>query len=179
MAPPTRPRFRLYVAISLDGFIASPDGGVDWLTPYDAEVCGFGEFLPTVGSIVMGRKSYEQMLGFGPWPYAGKRTVVMTRRPFTPSTPDTETSDAPVGVLADSLASETAVGDVFVFGGGEVARAFLDARRLDTLELCIVPALIGDGIPLFGPGTRPSGLRLAATQRYANDCVRIDYDVVD
>jgi dihydrofolate reductase len=178
MTPPGRPRFRLYVAISLDGFIASADGGVDWLNPYDAYECGFGEFLATVGSIVMGRKSYEQMLGFGPWPYAGKRTVVMTRRRFAPSPPDTECSDVPVEALADRLAKETTNGDVFVFGGGEVARSFLNARRLDTLELCIVPVLIGDGISLFGQGTRRCGLRLVATQRYANDCVRVDYDVL-
>ena len=77
------------MAISLDGFIASPDGSVHWLEPYDPYEVGFGEFLASAGTIVMGRKSYDQMLTFGPWPYAGKRTIVMTRRPLAPATPDT------------------------------------------------------------------------------------------
>jgi dihydrofolate reductase len=173
-----RPRFRLYMAISLDGFIASRDGSVAWLEPYDPYQVGFGEFLSTVGSIVMGRKSYEQMLGFGPWPYKGKRTVVMTRIALRPGTPDTETSAEPVAALADRLAQETTSGDIWVFGGGEVARAFLAARRLDTLELCVVPVLVGDGIALFGPPTPTSDLRLTMSRAYSNGLVRLDYDVL-
>jgi dihydrofolate reductase len=166
------------MAISLDGFIASPDGGVKWLEPYDPYSVGFGEFLAGVGAIVMGRKSYEQMLGFGPWPYAGKRTVVMTRGSPAITTPDTETSTEPVGVLADRLARETTSGEVWIFGGGEVARAFMDADRCDTLELCIVPHVIGAGIPLFGPGTPPRNLRLTRLQQYDQGLVCIDYGVL-
>jgi dihydrofolate reductase len=171
------PRFRLYMAISLDGFIASLDGSVRWLERYHPYEVGFGEFLASVGAIVMGRKSYLQMLEFGPWPFGGKRTIVMTRGPLAPATPDTETSAAQVDGLAEQLARETRNGDVWVFGGGEVARAFLDARRLDTLELCIVPILIGAGIPLFGPGTPTRDLRLAMSWRYINGLVRLDYSV--
>ena len=125
------PRFRLYMAISLDGFIASPDGGVKWLEPYDPYSVGFGEFLTGIGSVVMGRKSFEQMLSFGPWPYEGKRTVVMTRGNFPVTTPQTEITSEPVNVIADRLARETTNGDVWIFGGGEIARAFLkgDATR--------------------------------------------------
>jgi dihydrofolate reductase len=178
MTERNRPRLRLYMAISLDGFVASRDGAVRWLEPYDAYQVGFGEFLASVGSIVMGRKSYDQMREFGPWPYRGKRTVVMTRRALTPATPDTDASAEPVDALADRLVTETTSGDIWVFGGGEVARSFLSARRLDTLELCVVPILIGDGIALFGPGTCESGLRLTMLRQYANGLVRLDYDVL-
>ena len=112
-----RPRFRLYMAISLDGFVASRDSSVRWLEPYDAYAAGFGEFLATVGSIVMGRKSYEQMLGFGPWPYADKHTVVMTRIALRPATPDTEVSAEPIEMLADRLSEAPTGGDVWVFVG--------------------------------------------------------------
>ena len=172
------PRFRLYMAISLDGFIASLDGSVKWLEPYDPYSVGFGEFLAQTGSIVMGRKSYEQMLGFGPWPYEGKRTVVMTRNALVVSTPETEVSTEPVGVLADRLARETTGGDVWLFGGGEIARAFLNAGRCDALELCIVPVVIGDGIPLFGAGTQARGLRLTRAKHYDNGLVCLDYEVL-
>jgi len=166
------------MAISLDGFIASRDGGVTWLEPYDPYSVGFGEFLAQAGSIVMGRKSYQQMLGIGPWPYEGKRTVVMARNAVTVSTAGTEVSAEPVGVLADRLARETNSGDVWIFGGGEIARAFLSARRCDTLELCIVPVVIGDGIPLFGPGSPACGLRLTRAKHYDNGLVCLDYEVL-
>jgi dihydrofolate reductase len=178
MSALSRPRFRLYMAVSLDGFIASADGSVRWLEPYDPYQVGFGEFLASVGAIVMGRRSYDQMLEFGPWPYGGKRTVVMSRRPSTPETPDTEVTADPLSTLADRLAAESA-SDIWIFGGGEVARAFLAAGRLDTFELCIVPVLVGDGIALFGPGTPPRSVRLAMTQPYANGLVRMDYEVTD
>jgi dihydrofolate reductase len=178
MADRRRPRFRLYMAITIDGFIASADGGVNWLDPYDPYEVGFGEFVAEIGAIVMGRKSYEQMLEFGPWPYAGKRTIVMTRNPFTPPTPDTECSDAPAEEIADHLAADTAEGDVWIFGGGEIARAFLRWGRVDTLELCVVPLLLGDGIALFGPGTRSTTLRLKASKAYENGLMCLDYDVL-
>jgi len=173
-----RPRFRLYIAISLDGFIASPDGSVHWLEPYDPYEVGFGEFLASAGAIVMGRKSYDQMLTFGSWPYTGKRTIVMTRRPLVPATPDTAASAEAVTAIADRLAAETTGGDVWIFGGGEVARAFLAARRLDTIELCVIPILIGEGIALFGAGTLSSGLRLTRSHEYPKGLVCLDYDVL-
>jgi len=178
MTPSHRPRFRLYMAISLDGFIASLDGSVHWLEPYDPYEVGFGEFLASAGAIVMGRKSYDQMLTFGPWPYAGKRTIVMTRRPLAPATPDTMASAEAVTAIAAQLAAETTGGDIWIFGGSEVARAFLAAGRLDTIELSVVPILIGKGIALFGAGTLPSGLRLTRLREYPKGLVCLDYDVV-
>ena len=172
------PRFRLYMAISLDGFIASADGGVKWLEPYDPYSVGFGEFLAEIGSVVMGRKSYEQMLSFGAWPYEGKRTVVMTRTGFGATTPLTDVSSEPAGIVADRLARETTNGDVWIFGGGEVARAFLNQGRCDTLELCVVPVVVGEGIPLFGRGTLPRQLRLTRAKHYDSGLVCLDYDVL-
>jgi dihydrofolate reductase len=172
------PRFRLYMAISLDGFIASPDGTFKWLEPYDPYSVGLGEFLAEIGSIVMGRKSFEQMLSFGAWPYEGKRTVVMTRTSFRATTPLTDVSSEPVGIVADRLARETTNGDVWIFGGGEIARAFFNQGLCDTLELCVVPVVIGDGIPLFGPGTRGSQLRLKRAKHYDSGLVCLDYDVL-
>jgi dihydrofolate reductase len=127
---------------------------------------------------VMGRRSYEQMLTFGPSPWDGKRTIVMTSRPLGNAAAATSASAEPAEAIADRLAAETTHGDVWVFGGGEVARAFLDAGRLDTLELCVVPHLIGQGIPLFGGGTPPSNLRLTRSRQYPNGLVCLDYDVL-
>lgn len=171
------PRFRLYIAVSLDGFVADAKGDVHWLDPYQSEDLGFDRFLGEIGAIVMGRATYDQAVGFSEWPYGGKRIVVMTHRPLTPSTPDTEVYAGPVEDLADRLARETATGDVWVLGGGKIARAFLAAGRLDTVELYVIPLLLGMGIPLFGPGTVPASLEPQHVQAYANGIVRLDYEV--
>jgi len=172
------PRFRLYMAISLDGYIASPDGSVHWLEAYNPFEVGFGEFLACVGAIVMGRKSYDQMLTFGPAPWDRKRTIVMTRRPLPDPPPAIAASAEPVDMIANRLAAETQDGDVWVFGGGQVARAFLAAQRMHTVELCVVPHVIGQGIPLFGVGTRPSNLRLTRLRQFPKGLVCLDYDVL-
>jgi dihydrofolate reductase len=180
----SRPRFRLYVAVSLDGFIASVDGSIRWLEPYDPYDVDFTEFLSGIGSIVMGRRSHDQMLDFTAWPhgrkwpYEGKRTVVITRRPLREVTPDTETANEPLGDLADRLAAETTNGDIWVFGGGQIARTFLAAGRLDTIELCIVPHVVGDGIALFGPVVNQVDLRLISTRDYPKGLVRVNYEII-
>jgi dihydrofolate reductase len=96
----TPPLFRLYLAASVDGFIATPDGGVDWLEPYPAEDFGFDAFLPTIGTIVMGRTTYEQALRLGPWSFEGKHTIVLTSRPIDEPPAGVERWDGDVTALA-------------------------------------------------------------------------------
>ena len=74
-------RIRLYIATSLDGYIATPDGDVAWLEPFHAGDYGYDDFLKGIGTLVMGRTTFDQVLGFGAWPYAGKRAIVLTSRP--------------------------------------------------------------------------------------------------
>ncbi|HEY8381362.1 MAG TPA: dihydrofolate reductase family protein [Microvirga sp.] len=171
-----KPRFRLYLALSLDGMIADAEGGVHWLEPFNTEELDFAGFMAGIGTIVMGRTTYDQALTFGEWPYPGKRVVVMTSRPFTPTTPDTEVWGGSVEALADKLMAETE-GDVWVLGGAALGRSFLNAGRLDTLELYWIPIVLGGGIPLFVEGTAPARLAPSHVHRYGNGIVRIDYDV--
>lgn len=76
-------RIKLYIATSLDGFIAREDGSIDWLTEYEnspATDYGYSEFYASIGTVLMGRKTYEQVLGFGDWPYGEKNVYVFTRQ---------------------------------------------------------------------------------------------------
>jgi len=171
------PMFRLYLALSLDGLIADKDGGVHWLDGFDPEQLGFSSFLSQIGTIVMGRSSYDQALGFGLHYYGDRRIVVMTQRDFTPAAPNVESWNGSVEALADKLAAETASGDVWVFGGGKVARSFLEAGRLDTLELYVVPLILGEGISLFGPGTVPAKLQPMVAHRHDNGVVQLTYRI--
>jgi dihydrofolate reductase len=146
MSEPTR--VVLYVALSLDGYIAEADGGVGFLDSVREAESDYEEFVADVGSLVMGRRTYDQVLGWG-WPYEGKPTAVVTRRPL---------GDAPAGVFAndghdlralvDDLAAR-AEGAIWLVGGGEVAGAFFRGDLVDELRLSVVPVLLGEGVPLW------------------------------
>lgn len=168
------PLFRLYLAMSLDGFIASPDGGYDWLLPYPAERYGYDTFLAEIGTIVMGRASYDQVRGH--WAYAGKRTVVLTSRPLDEAPPEgVETWSGDVGPLAERLRAGER-GDVWLFGGGASVTPFLARRLVDRIELAIIPLLLGDGIRLFGaPHTAPTGLRLERAVHHPDGVLAVEY----
>jgi dihydrofolate reductase len=169
------PLVRLYVATSLDGFIADPDGGVGWLSAYgDPEAYGFGAFVAGVGAIVMGRASYDQLPEFGPWPYGDRECVVFTHRPPAhPHTPATFVSGDPAPVVEGLRRRHTR--DVWLFGGGGVVEAFRRAGLIDEYHLFVVPVLLGAGRPLF-PGAPPrEGLRLEEARPYPDGLVELRY----
>ena len=122
----------------------------------------------------MGRDSYEMARGFGAWPYGTRPTMVLTSRPLP---------DAPPGVVARGgdvaavLAEMEAAGHtrVWLFGGGRSIAAVAAAGRLDMLDLVVVPLVLGDGIPLFAPGTAGFGLRLIAAEPKPSGAVRLLY----
>jgi dihydrofolate reductase len=116
-----------YVAMSADGFIAAPDGGVGWLDPYNAPELGYDDFVAKVGAVVIGRSTYEQMLGFGPWPYGDREGLMVTSRPaggLPPGVRAVTPSELPVA-FAELRRGTTR--DVWVVGGGQTARACLEA----------------------------------------------------
>lgn len=165
------PHVVLYIAMSLDGFIADAEGGVHWLAPFDSPAYGYDEFVAGVDSLVMGRATYEQVRSFGSWPYAGKRVVVMTSRPLP---------DAPEGVTpwhGGSAAQLVAglPGTVWLVGGAKAIRTFLGAGLIDRMRLFVIPCLLGEGIRLF-EGERPHGpLPLLAVRSFPTGVVELDY----
>src|SRR5262245_19607321 len=121
-----RPRIRLYVAVSLDGFIADTSGGVEWLQPYETEDVGFPAFLAGIGTIVSGRRTYDQARGFSSWPYSGKRIVVVTHWDLDANPPQrVEAYRGDLNTLAQMLKRETD-GDIWILGGAQVAQDFLE-----------------------------------------------------
>ena len=163
----------LYIATSLDGFIARPDGAIDWLMEAQATVppgedCGYAEFMATVDVLVMGRHTYEQVAGFEPWPYSGKRVVVLTSRALDlkqgPGIQLEQSSESPAALLQrlDTEGCRHAYVD-----GGRVIQSFLSAGLIDQLTVTTVPILIGSGRPLFGE--LPQDVRLTLTDSKAYD----------
>jgi dihydrofolate reductase len=170
------PSFKVYIAVSADGFIADNTGGVDWLKPYEGGAdASYQALMDGVDAVVMGRRTYQQVLTFGPWPYQGKRCVVLTgQEGLQNAIPEVETFAGDVRVLAERLEREC-VRDVWVMGGAEAIRAFLAAGRVDILELFVIPELLGEGVRLFLPGTPRAGLELLAHEPFPHGMVRLLY----
>jgi dihydrofolate reductase len=139
-------RCSAFLAMSLDGFIARPDGRLDWLAPFEAEDHGYQPFFDAIEAIVVGRRTYDTVLGFERWPYAGKRCFVLTHRPVPASHGEEFLAGTPPEVVAQL--ARAGVRRVYV-DGGTVVSAFLAADLLDDLTVSIVPVVLGSGIRLF------------------------------
>lgn len=177
----------VFIGVSLDGFIAKPDGELEWLTglgPRGHEVDPAGEhpalvwetFFPGIDTLVMGRTTYDTVAGFDEWPFEGKRVVVL-------STTLGADEDGRVTVArsvgeAERLLDELGAQRVYVDGGRSI-QSFLRAGLIDELTVSIAPVLIGSGARLFGDLDADVLLRLRGTHATSDDgLVRITYDVV-
>jgi dihydrofolate reductase len=145
----------VYIATSLDGFIARRDGSIDWLNEASAivpegEDCGFQVFMDTVDTLIMGRKTYQQVLSFGEWSYGKTPVVVLSHGPLSlPShLADTVThsSESPRALL--ERLSTQGVEHVYVDGGNTI-QGFLAEGLIDYITITTIPVILGDGIPLF------------------------------
>ena len=174
----TRPTTVVYVATSLDGYISRPDGGIDWLVPFEDRNVEkrFRQFLATIDAVVLGRNTFQQVLTFPSWPYGGlpvyllSRTLKRLPRP-TPSTV-TLRHAAPEELLSE-LHSEH-FGRVYV-DGGETIRRFLDCDLIDELIITRVPVVLGAGRTLFGGVSVDLAFRHVSTDIYSTGAVHSAY----
>lgn len=166
---------RGYIAASLDGYIADRDGGVGWLDPYEKVEAGYELFIAGISTVVVGRKTYDQIEGeLGGWPYAGKRGIVVTSRDLGDPPKDVAAWRDGIDRLAETLRAEE--GDAWVAGGAALQSAFIAARALDSLDLFVVPVLLGGGVRLFPTGTNTPSLSLAAVETLDLGMVRLRYE---
>jgi dihydrofolate reductase len=168
-------RVRLYAAVSLDGCLADAQDGVGWLAPFEAQDYGTDCFLAQVGTVLTGRTTYDQARGFGEWPYAGKRVVVMTHRALDPDAPDgVEAAQGDVEHVVARLRAETA-GDIWLLGGAALAQACLARGLVDSIEIFVMPLLLGAGLRLFAADGPPRALVLRDARPYPNGVVALTY----
>jgi dihydrofolate reductase len=151
-----RPKTKIYIAATVDGFIARPNGSIDWLE-HDSKGQDYGweAFRQSIDALVLGRRTYEQVLGFGvDWPYRELATFVWSRTLTNDDIPaglaeeKVEASALPPAALLDELA-ERGLHSVWI-DGGQTLQAFLAAGQVDVVTVTRIPILIGRGMPLFG-----------------------------
>jgi dihydrofolate reductase len=179
------PRTQYYAAASLDGYIARLDGSIEWLQTYGADADlgagpfqdgSYDEFYTRVGAIVMGSKTYEYLLHHAKqWPYEVPSFVLTSRD-------DLERMDAPdlrfvrgeIGEVHSEALAAAGDRNLWIMGGGNVAAQWIDEGLIDELIVTVVPAVLGEGIPLLTTGI-PGELRLAGSKVHENGMVELRY----
>jgi dihydrofolate reductase len=171
-------KFIVYVAISADGFIARPDGSVNWLDrPRPKGNYGMGAFCRSIDTCILGRKTYDLSVKFGMADgYAGKKNYVFSRTLSKVASPTVSLVSEDVRVFAERLRSEKGK-DIWLVGGGELVAAFLDSGQVDEFIIHVIPKMIGKGIPLVAPRHRDIGLKLLATKSFPDGVVKLHYAV--
>jgi dihydrofolate reductase len=164
-----------HLAMSLDGKIARDDGSFDWLEPYPPQEFGIEAFVASIDAIVMGRATYEIERAMGEWRHPGKPTFVVTSRPLVDPPPLVEARSGDLSALADELEGR-GCRRVGVEGGGQLVRGMIAIGKLDVLEMAIIPLVLGEGIPLFPPGTPALRLRLISCQARSGGALHAVYE---
>lgn len=171
----------VFIAASLDGFIARKDGDIAWLMKYAAgdEDHGYDAFMASMDGLIMGRGSFEKVLTFDDWPYP-KPVVVMSRSLTDADMPDRLKGKARISALPPGALMEQLAGEGWrraYVDGGKVIQSFLAEDLIEDMILTRVPVLLGDGLPLFGPTPRDIALDHLETTAFPSGLVSSRYSV--
>ncbi|HEX5000524.1 MAG TPA: dihydrofolate reductase family protein, partial [Terriglobia bacterium] len=172
----------VFIATSVDGFIARPDGGLDWLPEgggFEGEDYGYDAFIKSIDAIIMGRHSFEKVCEFPEWPYRKPVIVLTSRSRLKAPHPEVEIETmrgAPGEIL--STLEKQGIRSVYV-DGGKTIQQFLDAGVVNRLIVTRIPVLIGQGIPLFGPLTHDIVLEHVVTRSWPSGLTQSEYVVRD
>ncbi|MCA9665435.1 MAG: dihydrofolate reductase [Myxococcales bacterium] len=175
------PRLRVYIACSLDGFIAGPDGDLSWLpqpsgdeAPGQEDDFGYADFISGVGALLMGRTTYDAVRAMGiPWPYE-RSVVVATHRPLDDAPAGVSAAAGDIGALVETAARRAGGKDVYIDGGALIRQA-LDAGLVDEMCVTVIPVILGAGHPLFAGVARRQTLSLVAQRALPGGLVQLTY----
>lgn len=165
------------LAASLDGCIARDDGAIDWLpVPTEKQDYGQAVFLRRVDTLVFGRKTYEQALGLGAWPFGARACYVLSRKWAGQRDARARFVGGNVAALLRRLKRGPGR-DIWLVGGGESAHACLEAGLVDEIILTVIPIVLGGGLPAFLRSLRSRRLKLRRCRAFADGLVQLRYAV--
>jgi dihydrofolate reductase len=187
-------RVQYYCAVSLDGYIAESDDSLDWLTKYEGSYQGedaepikgsYDSFYQGIGALVMGSVTYEWILAhtgeeIDEWPYKGKPTWILSTRDLPEpegEEVDVRIRDGAVPDLYEEMIAAADERDLWLVGGGNVASQFADAGLLDEVILTVVPAVLGEGKPLFDRRLPGGPMQLTGTRPFDSGMVELRYQI--
>lgn len=162
-------KIRLFIACSLDGYIAREDGSVDWL--FTDQDYGYKKFYRSIDTVLMGRKTYEKAIQLGDT-FRGKEAFVFTKKKMASPLANVRFVRSPVH-FARRLKGSPGKG-IFLIGGGEIIREFLDAGLIDEMMVFVHPIILGAGVPLFPKG-REIALEARGTKMFSSGLVMLRY----
>lgn len=166
----------LYIATSLDGFIAKENGDIGFLSivEQDKQDYGYGEFIQTVDTVILGRKTYDKVLSFGiEFPHKDKKCFVITRSP-RPAIGNIVFYSNSLKDLVDKLKKEEGK-SIFVDGGAEIVHELMVHNLIDEFIISIIPVLLGSGIPLFKSGRPENKLKLLHSTNFEKGLIQLHY----
>jgi dihydrofolate reductase len=180
----TMRKIKLYIASSLDSYIASENGSIDWLFS-DADY-GYTKFYDSIDTIFVGRKTYEQSLTFEEYPYKGKKVYVFThkaeieKKKKKKKISDVEYIDNDIPEFVRGLIQQSSVGnkDIWLLGGGEIVSIFLNAYLIDEIILSIHPIILGKGVPLFKNIKKHVNLQLLESISFESGLMQLHYRIL-
>lgn len=182
MTKSTRPKISIFIATSIDGYIAKKNGDIDWLTKLtpptgesEDKDCGFSTFFSGIDALIMGRNTYEVVSGFDTWPYQGKRVVVLSST-LTSVCQQAELFNGDITALVEKLHAD-GIRHIYVDGGVTISQ-FLNMNLVDELIISLIPIILGSGISLFSKIDNEKWCRLVSSRPYSNGLVQLKYEVV-
>lgn len=173
-------KIKLYIAISLDGKIAKPDGSVDWLESVpnpDKVDYGYFEFYKSIETTIQGYNTYDQIIGWGiEFPYTGKKNYVLTRKQDLRNTENVEFISEDHTKFIKQLKKQKGK-DIWLIGGGQINTLLFNEDLIDEIQVFVMPIVIPGGIGLFESLPKEKVLKLMETKSYSNGVVEIKYKV--
>jgi dihydrofolate reductase len=160
----------LYIATSLDGFIAKKDGSVDWLSSFDEDY-GYEEFLSSIDTIIMGSKTYQQVLSFGEWPYKGLKTFVFTHQKLK----DDKNVEFISGSIPKAITGikKQSTKNIWLVGGGNLITEFVKQKLIDEFQIFIMPLFLGAGIPILQESVKMNSLKYSKSKSYKSGVIEL------
>ena len=163
------------LAMSVDGFIARPNGDVDWLErPMPRGNYGLDKFFKSIDMVVMGRGTYEIGKKLGGPLFMFPTTVILSRSLSKDAVPGAIIEKGSARTLAERWRKQKGK-DIWLMGGAEAFGQFLDAGELDEFDIAVIPVLIGTGIPLLNAKRRTSQLKLISSEKFSDGVVKLRY----